>query len=81
MKPICALAFALVVQTSAAPAQPLQQSPNIRQQERPIAPIPTVRTRVYAPAPSCGPATRRTGIASSDLGASQRYSHPASADR
>ena len=48
-KPICALASALVVQTSAAPAQPLQQSPNIRQQERPIAPIPTVRTRVYAP--------------------------------
>ena len=50
MKPICALALALVVQTSAAPAQPLQQSPDIRQQERrPIAPSPTVHPRIYAP--------------------------------
>jgi hypothetical protein len=49
MKFICALALVLVVQTSAAPAQPLQLSPNIRQQERPVAPAPTVHPRVYAP--------------------------------
>jgi hypothetical protein len=49
MKLICALALALALQTYAALAEPLQRSPDIRQQERHIAPAPMVHPRVYAP--------------------------------
>jgi hypothetical protein len=48
MKLIYALSLGAVLQTSAALAQPLQQSPGIHQQERPIA-APTMYPQVYAP--------------------------------
>ena len=49
MNLIYALALAAVLQTSAALALPLQQSPGIRQQEPPIAAPHTVHPQVYAP--------------------------------
>jgi hypothetical protein len=49
MKHIYALALAAVLQTSAAFALPLQQSPGIRQQEGSIAAPHTVHPQVYAP--------------------------------
>lgn len=49
MKVMFALALAVVLQISPGLAQQLQQSPNVRQQESPVAPAPTVRPQVSAP--------------------------------
>ena len=48
MRFICALALAFMLQTSAL-SQLLQLSPDIRQQQRHIAPAPMVHSQVYVP--------------------------------